>query len=152
MIKDLNVRESLRILEDNYVGRLAFIMDENPYIIPITYFHDAQEKSIISYSVVGHKIEAMRKCKSVCLQVDQVVSTQNWRSVLVHGNYEELKGSTAKKYLHRFAEGVKATFIRKEGAAPQFIHDFSARLNEKGKPIVYRIHITDISGKYRDGR
>ena len=152
MIKDLNTKEILRLLEDNYIGRLAFVLGESPFIIPITYYHDADENCIISYSAVGHKIEAMRKNNAVCLQVDQIVSIINWKSIVVHGNYEELKGSTAKKYLHRFAEGVKRTFIRKEGAEPKFIGDFSSRLDERGMPVVYRINITEIGGKYRDGK
>ena len=152
MIKDLNTKEILRLLEDNYIGRLAFVLGESPFIIPITYYHDADENCIISYSAVGHKIEAMRKNNAVCLQVDQIVSIINWTSIVVHGNYEELMGSTAKKYLHRFAEGVKRTFIRKEGAEPKFIGDFSSRLDERGMPVVYRINITEIGGKYRDGK
>ena len=152
MIKNLNKKEILRLLEDNYIGRLAFVSGECPFVIPITYFFDAEEKSIISYSAVGHKIKAMRKNDSVCLQVDQIVSIMNWKSIVIHGNYEELKGSTAKKYLHRFAEGVKRTFVRKEGAEPQFIGDFSSRLDERGLPVVYRIKISEIEGKYRDGR
>ncbi|MGI9549832.1 MAG: pyridoxamine 5'-phosphate oxidase family protein, partial [Aurantibacter sp.] len=107
MIKDLELSKCLDLLGNNYIGRLAFISHGEPYIIPITYFHDSEEKSILSYAAKGHKIEAMRNYDSVALQVDEIKSIQEWRSVLVHGKFEELKGSTAKKYLHRFAEGVQ---------------------------------------------
>lgn len=99
---------------------------------------------------MGHKIEAMRISGSVALQVDDIESIQHWRSVLVHGIFEEFDGSTAKKYLHRFAEGVQVTVTRKKDTNPKFIQDFSSRLQERGIPIMYRITINDITGKFRD--
>jgi len=149
MIKDLKISECLELLGNNYIGRLAFVMGKSPYIVPITYFHDAEEKSILSYSAEGHKLEAMRQHDSVAFQVDDIESIQNWRSVQVHGKFEALTGSTAKKYLHRFAEGVQETIARLKGEHPKFIQDFSARLQNGNVPVVYRIQITDITGKVR---
>lgn len=149
-IKTMDTSECLKILGDNYIGRLGYISGGTPYINPITYYHDAEEKCILSYSAPGYKIEAMEKHGSVAFHVDEIQSIQNWRSVLVHGNFQELEGSTAKKYLHRFAEGVQRTIAKKEGETPKFIQDFSSRLQERKIPIVYRIHITDIIGKYRE--
>ncbi|MCG2462354.1 pyridoxamine 5'-phosphate oxidase family protein [Flavobacteriaceae bacterium F89] len=148
-IKNLKELECLRLLSENYVGRLAFIVSKNPYITPITYFYDAEENSILSYSAPGYKIEAMRKYQSIAFQVDDVQSIQEWRSVLVHGKFEQLGGSTAKKYLHRFSEGVQHTIAEKDNGTPKFIQDFSSRLQQRGIPIVYRIRITDVVGKYR---
>lgn len=144
--------ECLKLLSQNYIGRLAFISGATPYITPITYYYDAQEKCVLSYSSEGHKVKAMRKSGSVALQIDEIHNIQDWRSVLVHGNYEELKGSTAKFYLHKFALGVQETIAEKEGSGPKFISDFSSRLTQKSIPIVYRIIINDISGKFRDGK
>src|SRR5680860_68477 len=149
-IKNMETSECLQLLGENYIGRLAYISGGTPYINPITYYHDVEEKSILSYSAPGYKIEAMEKHGSVAFHVDDIRSIQNWRSVLVHGNYEELEGSTAKKYLHRFAEGVQRTIAEKEGETPRFIQDFSSRLKERKSPIVYRIHIRDIVGKFRE--
>lgn len=150
MIKDLEQSECLELLSNNYIGRLAFIYGQSPYIVPITYFHDAQEKCILSYSAEGHKIESMRKYTSVVLQVDVIKTIQNWKSVQVHGNFDELHGSTAKKYLHRFAQGVQDTVHRVQGSSPKFIQDFSIRLQQKNIPIIYRIPILDITGKLRE--
>ncbi len=149
-IKNMETSECLKLLGDNYIGRLAYISGRTPHINPITYFHDAEEKCILSYSAPGYKIEAMEKHGWVALQVDDIRSIQQWRSVLVQGRFEQLEGSTAKKHLHRFAEGVQRTIAPKEGEAPKFIKDFSSRLQEREIPIVYRIHITDIVGKFRE--
>ncbi|WP_298930878.1 pyridoxamine 5'-phosphate oxidase family protein [uncultured Allomuricauda sp.] len=150
VIRDLKMDECLELLGENYIGRLGFIARSSPYITPITYFYDAEEKSILSYSTEGLKIDAMRKFPSVSLQVDEISTIQNWKSVLIHGEFEELQGSTAKKYLRKFSLGVQETIAKKVHESPKFISDFSSRLSERKLPIVYRIHINDISGRYRE--
>lgn len=149
MIKNLEQAECLELLSDNYLGHLGFISGGSPHVIPITYFFDAEEKSIISYSANGHKIDAMRKYEFVSLQVQNVKSIQEWKSVLIHGTFSEVDGSTAKKYLHKFATGVKETIERTTGEKPNFIGEFSSKLQGRELPIVYRIRIRDITGKYR---
>ncbi|HDZ14719.1 hypothetical protein LCGC14_0685010 [marine sediment metagenome] len=149
-VRDMEISECLQLLGENYIGRLAYISWGTPYINPITYYHDAEEKCILSYSSPGFKIEAMGKHGSVAFQVDDIQSIQKWRSVLVQGRFEQLEGSTAKLQLHRFTEGVKRTIANRDAEAPKFIKDFSSRLQEREIPIVYRIHITDIVGKFRE--
>lgn len=150
MIKKLETAECFKVLASNFIGRLAYNTGKGPHIVPITYFHDAKGKSILSYSSTGHKIKAMRKREDVAFLVDEIQSIQKWRSVLVHGRFEELEGSTAKMYLHSFAEGVQDTIVKSNGAKPKFIQDFTSRLQKKTIPIIYRIHITAITGKFRD--
>lgn len=153
MIKDLNSEESIELLSKNYIGRLAYILGKTPYIIPITYYYNGQEdNSIISYSLEGHKIDAMRKKQLVALQVDEVASVTQWKSVLIHGEFEELSGIDAKNLLHQFSQGLKDLISRKEEKEIQFIHEFSSKLVAEGSsPIVYRIKISEITGKFREG-
>ena len=40
MIKVLNETERNTILEDNYIGHLAYIYNNRPFIAPITYYFD----------------------------------------------------------------------------------------------------------------
>ncbi len=151
MIKDLDSKECIKLLRNNYLGRLAYIMGENPYVIPITYYYyDQADSSIISYSLEGHKIDALRKKKSVSLEVDEIESVTRWKSVLVHGKFEELGGVHAKNLLREFSQGVKEIINRDEDKNVQFIHEFSSKLGaEKASPIVYRIKINEITGKWR---
>ncbi|MDB4293276.1 pyridoxamine 5'-phosphate oxidase family protein [Maribacter sp.] len=150
MIEKLETSGCLKVLGSQYIGRLAYISGKSPYVVPVTYFHDADEQCILSYSTKGFKIAAMRKNEDVALQVDDIRSMQKWHSVLVHGRFEELEGSTAKKYLRRFSEGVQNTIAKEKGKKPKFIQDFTSRLQKGTIPIVYRIHISAISGKFRD--
>ena len=149
MMKNLSAKKSIELLSTNYIGRIAFMAKGNPDIIPITYHYDPEQHSIFSYSSEGGKIEAMRKNRTVAFQVDDITSLNNWRSVLIHGTFEELSGIDAKHILHKFAEGVKINIRRKGVTAPRFLHEFSSKTNTQGIPIVYRINIAEITGKQR---
>lgn len=150
MIKKLDTKQGLQLLADNYIGHVSFIANGTPYCLPITYFYDAESKCIISYATDGHKLRAMRKNKRVSLAVDEIVSGNQWRSVLVHGVFEELHGSDAKFYLHRFSEGVKSVIARKDSSHPKFIKDFSVSADLENIPTVFQIKIDDITSRYRD--
>ena len=150
MLKNLEIDDCLKVLGNNYIGRLGYIFGQTPYIIPITYFHDADTKSIISYSANGHKLHAMRQYNKVTLQVDEIESLQNWKSVLVQGRFEELTGSDAKLYIRRFAHAVRELMERKGLMVPKFIKDFSNALDNRGVPIVYRLVINNIVGKAKE--
>jgi nitroimidazol reductase NimA-like FMN-containing flavoprotein (pyridoxamine 5'-phosphate oxidase superfamily) len=150
MIKDLEHKEELQLLSDNYIGHLAFIASGSPHVLPITYFYDSRHRRIISYASEGHKIEAMRKNKLVALAVDEIDSVNKWQSILVHGEFAEVRGPDARFELRQFTEGVKEVIARKEKKQLQFISEFSSKLESEGSPIVYHIKITGITGKSRD--
>ncbi|MBQ0732911.1 pyridoxamine 5'-phosphate oxidase family protein [Aquimarina celericrescens] len=150
MIKKLDKKESVQILSNNYIGYLAFISQDSPYIVPITYYYDKDNITTISYSGMGHKIEAMRKNDAVSMIVDEIESLSNWKSVLIQGRFEELTGTDARYLLHEFSEGVKKIIRRKEKKSPQFIDEFSSKISSENIPIVYRIKIDEITGKQRD--
>jgi hypothetical protein len=149
MIKNIRTKESLKILSNNYIGHLAFIYKNEPYVLPITYYYNSENHSIISYSGEGHKIEAMRKNNSVSLEVAEINTLNNWKSVLVQGTFEELQGLDAKYLLHQFALGVKDLILKKENKTPQFISEISSKIKPTSKPIVFRIIIDEITGKQR---
>ena len=148
-MEKLGDRNKMDLLSRNYVGHLAFIDKGSPYVIPITYYYDADSGYIISYSSEGHKIKSMRKDKRVALCVDEIDTVSNWRSVLVHGEFEEVDGSSAKLLLHRFAEGIKSLIRDKEQRHIQFISQFSSKLKSEKTPLVYKIHILEITGRTR---
>ncbi len=148
---DLKSQECIAVLKNNYIGRLGYIAKGSPYIIPITYFYyDDSNNSIICYSGEGHKIEAMRKNHTVSLEVDEIKSVNSWRSILVHGVFEEIQGIDARHLLHEFAEGVKSIINEKEHTLPHAISDFSSKMHQEKIPIVFRIKILEITGKRKE--
>ncbi len=150
MIKNLETEECFDLLRNNYLGHLAYISKGVPYVVPITYFYDHANNCIISYSAEGYKIRAMRKKRSVSLQVEEIDSIHHWRSVLVHALFEELHQIDAKYELHEFAKGVKSIIERKENYRLSSISEFSSRLHARGIPIVYRLKIVEVTGKQRE--
>ncbi len=147
---DISNSESEEVLRNNYNGHLAYISEGKPYVIPITFYFDHFDNSIISYTEEGHKIDAMRKNPSVSMVAEQIQSMVNWESAQIQGTFEELEGSLAKQKLHTFTEGIKDIIERKERKEVEFINEFSSKLYSRGKPIVYQIKILEITGKRRE--
>ena len=149
MITDLGKHACIKILHDNYIGHLAYIYNGLPYVIPITYFYDQDSITVIAYSGEGHKIKALRINKYVSLEISEITTVNNWKSILVHGTFEELEGPDAKYELHKFALGVKKLIEKNEYNEVDFIPEFSGKTNPESMPIVYRINIQEITGKKR---
>jgi uncharacterized protein len=140
-------KDCLHILKNNYIAHLAYVYNNVPFILPITYYYDEIENIIVSYSNMGHKINAMRLNPFVALQLEEINSINNWKSVQLVGEFEELNGSEAKMQLHKFAQNVKNILAKKENKNPDLINSFSSKLNTDNKPIVYRIKVSEIFGK-----
>ena len=149
MIRILNKTDSILLLENNYIGNLAYIFRNQPFIAPITYYFDKEQHIIIGYSAEGHKITAMRKCNSVSLHVGEIESVNNWKSILVHGTYQELTGTDAKAQLHNFSTGVKHIITIKKHKELDFISQFSSKIYKNDIPIVFIIKIEQITGRIR---
>lgn len=149
MFENLEEKEAEFILENNYIGHLGYIYENRPYVVPITYFFDIENNAIICYSDDGHKMNAMRKNNIVSLQVGEIEAVNQWKSILVHGIFEQHFGSDAKAYLHKFSLGIKDIIIEKEHRKVNFISDFSSEIYKDGFPIVFLIKINEITGKKR---
>ncbi len=149
ILQDLKYEQCIEVLSRNYIGRIAFISGGTPEIIPITFHYDQEQHSIISYSAEGTKIESMRKNKSVSFQVDEIYALDKWKSVLVHGRYEELKGVDAKHILRVFTDGVKKVLHEKENIDVHYINEFSSKVEDHKLSVIYRINITEVTGKER---
>jgi nitroimidazol reductase NimA-like FMN-containing flavoprotein (pyridoxamine 5'-phosphate oxidase superfamily) len=149
MFKNLETKEIEYVLENNYIGQIGYIYNNRPFVVPITYFFDKENSAIICYSGDGHKMSAMRKNPTVSLLVSDVDTVTDWKSVLVHGVFEQHFGSDAKAYLHKFSLGIKAVILEKEHSKANFISDFSSKIYKDNVPAVFIIKIEDITGKKR---
>lgn len=149
MITNLKKQECLKILHNNYIGHLAYVYKNSPFIVPITYFYDTKNIIIVGYSGEGHKTKALRLNNAVVLEVAEITAVDNWQSVLVHGTFKELSGPDAKHYLHEFSNGIKKQIANKEQKDVEFIREFSGKTSFESPPIVYQIIIEEITGKQR---
>ena len=149
MIQTLDDKEKTLLLSSNYVGSLGYLYKNRPFVVPITYFYNEEENNIICYSAKGQKINALRKNNLVSLCVTDIDSVNDWKSVLVHGTFEEHTESTAKALLHQFSLGVKDIILRKELRDLDFISQFSSKIHKDEIPIIFTINIEEITGKMR---
>ncbi|RAJ17158.1 pyridoxamine 5'-phosphate oxidase family protein [Olleya aquimaris] len=150
MFKNLEEKEIKYILENNYIGHIGYIYKNSPYVVPITYYYDQEINAIICYSADGHKMQALRIKPEVCLQISNIEHVTSWKSVLVHGIFEQKYGSDAKSYLHKFSLGVKDIILEKEHKKASFIDEFSSKKHDDNIPAVFLIKIEEITGKKRN--
>lgn len=148
-LQGLNSEQIREVLRNQYIGSLAFIWHQHPFVLPITYYFDEGANCLISYSTEGHKVLAMRENPAVSLGVYEMASPMQWKSVLVHGRFEELRQTDAKVYLHRFVEGIRKLISPKDARTRTFLDGFSSADQATGMPVVFRIKIADYTGKYR---
>ena len=143
LIQELSRQESLDVLARAHLGRLACAHKTQPYIVPVYFAYD--DGYLYGFSTVGQKIEWMRANPKVCVEADEVVSPQQWVSVIVLGrsegppNIPEWRGAreyARKKLLERNA------IWWEPGYAKTILHDTERPL----AAFFYRIHIVEITG------
>jgi nitroimidazol reductase NimA-like FMN-containing flavoprotein (pyridoxamine 5'-phosphate oxidase superfamily) len=136
MIKELNQDQSRELLRKERIGRLGCIAEDGPYIVPVNYVFDGECAYL--HSLPGRKIEAMRACGRVCLQVDEIMDELSWKSVLAFGTYEEITNS------HERSEALNHLLARFSRLTP--VESFIAEDAGAPAPIVFRIRVSRLTG------
>ena len=148
MIGHLTYEESIEFLGSNILGRIGCHDEKRVYVVPVNYVFDG--RYIIAHSVVGRKIQMMRKNPGVCFEVDEVKDLRNWKSVIAWGEYQELtdereRYSAMKLFVdHTLYMKMSETAIPPETSANR-VHP---RSPGNIRPVVYRIIIEELSGRY----
>ncbi|MBS1575665.1 MAG: pyridoxamine 5'-phosphate oxidase family protein [Bacteroidetes bacterium] len=148
MIGSLSFEAAKEVLASNIIGRIGCTDGTKTYVVPVNYVFDG--KHIIAHSVAGMKIQMMRKNPKVCFEVDEMKSLTNWKSVIVWGDYQELTDErdryTAMKLFVDRTMHMKIS----ETAIPPEISGQRLHPRSPGniKPIVYRIVIEEMTGRY----
>lgn len=89
LVNELTGKECRDLLERTSIGRLGCSQDNQPYVVPIYFAYERDYFYVLS--TVGQKIEWMRANPKVCIQVDEIANESEWVSVIVNGNYQELR-------------------------------------------------------------
>lgn len=160
---ELDTNQIEDFLQSEWVGRVGCSDNNRIYVVPVTFAYD--NGYIYGHTKDGLKTEIMRKNPNVCFEIDWVKDLSNWKSVIVNGTFEELKGIDANKGLEILMEKIKS-FLNKDFSPTSyqikeninienfaFQHSFlSPFLHSKNEEvtelIVYRIKINEVTGKY----
>ena len=142
LIHDMTRQASIDLLARMRLGRLACAHEGQPYITPIYYAYD--DHYLYSFSTLGQKITWMRANPLVCVEVDELISAQDWATVIVLGKYEELP-NTPEYEAHR--ERAYDLLQRRPGWwEPGYVKTVIGEKTRPIEPIYFRIHIDQISG------
>lgn len=146
MIGELYKSQIDHVLHSQVVGRIGCYADDKLYVVPVTYAYDG--KYIYAHSKDGMKIKMMRKNPNVCFEVDVMENMANWRSVIVWGTYEEMKDSASQAKTIKILMDRIMPLMSSETVKPSN-HSMRPQMVEKDvKAIVYRIKITESSGRF----
>lgn len=85
---ELNQIEIEEVLNNNSIGRLGYTDSKDIYIVPMNYRYNSN--TIQCYSLEGKKIEMMRKNPSVCFEIDEIIDSNHWKTVVINGQFEEI--------------------------------------------------------------
>jgi uncharacterized protein len=142
LIQELTRQASLDLLARTRLGRLAYAQGNQPYVVPFYFVY--HNDCLYSFSTVGQKIEWMRANPLVCVEADEVVSPEQWMSVIVFGRYEELLDTPEYQGMRAFAHTLlKRHAVWWEPAyAKTILHGTPRSL----VPVIYRIHGLQITG------
>jgi nitroimidazol reductase NimA-like FMN-containing flavoprotein (pyridoxamine 5'-phosphate oxidase superfamily) len=100
-IEALSADECMQLLRrGSYVGRIGFILDGRPMILPVNYL--AEERSLVFASLDGTKLHALAGGADVVFEVDEARPPYHagW-SVLVRGRAHEVTDERAVELLRR---------------------------------------------------
>ena len=141
-IHEMTVDECSDALKETRLGRLACAQDNQPYIVPINFAFDGAH--IFGFTTLGQKIEWTRLNPLVCFEVDEVVSHNEWMSIVVFGRYEELPDKPEYE-----KERTRAhAFLQKRAMwwEPAYISQEHREQPHSLTPIFFRIHIEKMTG------
>jgi nitroimidazol reductase NimA-like FMN-containing flavoprotein (pyridoxamine 5'-phosphate oxidase superfamily) len=136
MISKLSEEESLSLLRGKRIARLGCVAGLEPYVVPLNYVFE--DRSVLSHSLPGRKLTAMRENSRVCVQVDDITDLCSWKSVIAYGTYEEISESTERaramnRLLSLFPKLTPVeSLIAEDAASPA--------------PVVFRIRVDSITG------
>jgi nitroimidazol reductase NimA-like FMN-containing flavoprotein (pyridoxamine 5'-phosphate oxidase superfamily) len=143
VVHELTASECREVLGRVSIGRLACCRAEQPYVVPVFLYFDAEGDALYGFAAVGQKIDWMRSNPKVCIEVDDVADQTHWTTVLVFGRYEEVGDSAPddiarRRALHLFQQRPDWWLpgaAKREGES------------EHHNALIYRIAIDRVSGR-----
>ncbi|MBL7748970.1 MAG: pyridoxamine 5'-phosphate oxidase family protein, partial [Chitinophagaceae bacterium] len=138
MTGHLTDEEINELLTENIFGRIGCTDGKQPYVVPTNYIFDG--KQIIAHSATGRKIRVMRDNPFVCLEVDEVKSFTDWKSVIVFGRYEEITEEKEQLQAMKLFVNRMLHLKMSETAVVPDITETRVHPRSPGfiKPVVYR--------------
>lgn len=148
MIGKLNKEQIEEVLKGNILGHIGCSYGEKTYVVPVNYVYDG--KYIIGHSLPGMKIRMMRKNPDICFEVDEMKSFTKWKTVIAWGQYQELTDERDRYMAMKLFVDRTLRLKMSETAIPPEISEKRVHPRSPGniKPIIYRVVITEKTGRF----
>ncbi|MFK7926520.1 MAG: pyridoxamine 5'-phosphate oxidase family protein [Bacteroidia bacterium] len=143
----LSTQDIQALLENHYTGHIACADENGPYVVPFTYYYDAETHTLLSYTAEGRKVEALRKDPRVSINIVDINALNDWQSVVIQGQFEELEGVEAMNAIKLLITRLKTQINQIGKDKVDAIADMSPA-KETANKVVYRIAIKEISGRF----
>jgi nitroimidazol reductase NimA-like FMN-containing flavoprotein (pyridoxamine 5'-phosphate oxidase superfamily) len=139
-IQDMTRAMIFDLLKTTRIGRIACAQDAQPYITPFSFAY--ADGALYAFATPGMKVEWMRANPLVCVEAEDIVSREEWRTIVIFGRYTELTDApdfdAARGYAHDLLSAI-----------PSWWEPGYARMVRAGteRPVYFRISIDDVSGR-----
>jgi nitroimidazol reductase NimA-like FMN-containing flavoprotein (pyridoxamine 5'-phosphate oxidase superfamily) len=146
MFGKLSFREIEELLQGNIVGHLGCHSDGVTYVVPLSYAYEGSHLYFHTYE--GKKVDMLRKNPSVCFQVDELKKLNNWKSVIIWGEFEELKDYEAKRQALHILLERKLPLITSETTHLGIDWPFSMEEIGEIPGVFFRISVREKTGRF----
>jgi nitroimidazol reductase NimA-like FMN-containing flavoprotein (pyridoxamine 5'-phosphate oxidase superfamily) len=142
LIQDMTREMSLSLIESSRYGRIACAKEGQPYVTPLSYAYSTGY--LYCFSTVGTRIEWMRVNPLVCVEIEDLVSLEEWRTVVIFGLYHELTDTPEFYEERRRAYDLLA--VGADWWNPGYAKTVRHGAERPLEPVYFRIAINEISG------
>jgi nitroimidazol reductase NimA-like FMN-containing flavoprotein (pyridoxamine 5'-phosphate oxidase superfamily) len=138
-VEEMETHEVHSLLERAGYGHLGCARDNRPYVMPIHYAY--QEPDIYIFTTEGMKTEFIAANPEVCLQVEEVVDSTNWKSVIATGKAERLTAQEEIEHAMQYITKANPTLT------PALNKMWIDTWGRASNIALYRIHPDMLSGR-----
>ncbi|HEV7375390.1 MAG TPA: pyridoxamine 5'-phosphate oxidase family protein [Pyrinomonadaceae bacterium] len=138
-VEEMASNEVHALLERADYGHLGCARDNRPYVMPIHYAY--QDPDIYIFTTEGMKTEFIAANPEVCLQVEEVDSPINWKSVIATGKAERLTDKEEIEHAMQYITKANPTLT------PALNKMWIDPWGRASTVMLYRIHPDMISGR-----
>ena len=142
-IDEMGQDEIHEVLHKIGYGHLGVIHEGKPYVMPMHYYLD--DAQIYMFTTVGMKTDDMDADPDICLQVEELHSSEHWRSVIVTGKAKRL---TEQPEIDRMMSVVKE---RNPTLSPAINRTWTDAWGRGEVISIYRIYESEMTGRTTDG-
>ena len=94
-IEEMRPNEAREVLGRINYAHLAMAKDNIPYVVPVHYAFDGQD--LFVYTTEGKKADIIKANPEICLQAEDVLDNENWKSVIVSGTAQQIIDEDARQ-------------------------------------------------------